>query len=293
MTIKCNFAGRGDMHRFGGKIGFWTRICSLLAGIMLIFAATGVSQAAELREIFNAHEKNGAQTFDHSDWGALLEKYLRPGEDGLNRFDYAGLKKSSLGPLRSYVKKLEGVDPARLTPPEQFAFWTNLYNAKTVEIVAGRYPVESIRDIKLSLNPFTGPWQAKVVRVSGQGLSLDDIEHRILRPVWKDPRIHYAVNCASVGCPNLAAIPYSGEKLEAMLEKAARDYINSPRGAHFQGNELVVSSLYDWYNDDFGRNEAEIMAHITRYAEPALAKRLQERRKFDDYAYDWLLNDSK
>lgn len=293
MTIKCNFAGSGDLCRSAAKSGFWTLFCSMFAGIMLIFAATSISQAAELREIFNAHEKNGAQTVDHSAWGAVLEKYLSTDKDGLNRFDYAGMKASGADALGRYLRKLEKTDPSTLTPSEQFAFWTNLYNAKTVEIVTAHYPVASIRDIKLSLNPFAGPWRAKVVHVADQELSLDDIEHKILRPVWKDPRIHYAVNCASVGCPNLLKQPFTGKKLEPMLEQAARAYVNSARGARIQDSKLVVSSLYDWYADDFGRNTTEILAHIRRYADGKLAGRLENTSDIDDYAYDWMLNDRK
>ena len=123
----------------------------------------------------------------------------------------------------------------QLNQSEQFAYWVNLYNAKTVDLVVAHYPVRSIRDIGISGLLATGPWGKKVVRVEGVDLSLDDVEHKILRPLWRDPRIHYAVNCASAGrCPNLARSAYTGASLEAMLKVAARDYVNSPRGASIQ-----------------------------------------------------------
>lgn len=279
--------------RARAMFGSLVRACGAILLAFGLFAPVHDVQAAALHEIFNAHHKHGTKSVDHSAWGALLEKYLSTDKDGLNRFDYAGMKASGADALGRYVRKLEKTDPATLTPSEQFAFWTNLYNAKTVEIVTTHYPVSSIRDIRLSLNPFAGPWQAKVVRVAGQELSLDDIEHKILRPVWKDPRIHYAVNCASVGCPNLLKQPFTGKKLEPMLEQAARAYVNSTRGARIQDSKLVVSSLYDWYADDFGRNTTEIIAHIKRYADGKLAGRLENISEIDDYAYDWMLNDRK
>jgi len=272
------------------RVAYFARII-VAAGLLLMVPSA--SQAADLHEMFDANEKHGAGKVDHSAWGKLLGMFLHRGDDRLNRFDYEGLKKSDLPALRAYLQKLANVNPAGLTKPEQFAFWTNLYNAKTVEIVTTHYPVSSIRDIKLSFNPFAGPWKAKVVKVRGQRLSLDDIEHRILRPVWNDPRVHYAVNCASVGCPNLASKAYTGERLEMMLNEGARAYVNSSRGVHLEDKRLVISSLYDWYGPDFGRTSTQILGHIARYAKAPLAKRLKRAGGIDGYAYDWMLNDKK
>ena len=253
----------------------------------------GNAHANALHKTFNAHAKHGVKSVDHSAWTAILNSHLVRGEDGLNRFKYAKLKKGGLGALQNYLAGLQATDPESLTANEQFAFWVNLYNAKTVEIVTRHYPVASIRDIRLSLNPFSGPWKKKVVRVSGVDLSLDDIEHAILRPVWKDPRIHYAVNCASVGCPNLLATAYSGTKLETMLDAAARAYVNSPRGVRIENGTVTVSSLYDWYAEDFGASVPEILEHIALHAEPVLAKRLRNAARIDGYVYDWMLNGAK
>lgn len=261
--------------------------------LFALFAGLPVLQADELRETFDAHSRHGNATVDHSAWDLILEQYVRPGEDGLNRVDYASLKRDGLDKVKDYIGRLEAIDPARLTVDEQFAFWVNLYNAKTAAIVARHYPVDSIRDIRLSLNPFSGPWKAAVTTVAGQKLSLDDIEHGILRPVWKDPRIHYAVNCASIGCPNLAVRAYTGSRLEEMLDRAAKAYVNSPRGAQFNDGRLSVSSLYEWYASDFGKNPTEILAHIGRYAKAPLAELLRNANQIDSYHYDWMLNDAK
>ena len=265
---------------------------TLLAGFATAPPATSL-MAEELDKRFAAFDQKSSQKIDHSAWDRLLKAYVTADRAGLNRFDYAGLKASGLDDLRKYLGQLQSVNPAKLSRDEQFAFWTNLYNAKTMEIVADKYPVSSIRKIRLSLSLFPGPWREKVMKVMGVELSLDDIEHKILRPIWRDPRIHYAANCASVGCPNLQNQAYTGSALETMLEKAARDYINSPRGVRFDGTKVIVSSLYDWYGSDFGGSVPNILAHIRKYAGPALADRIAGVKQFSDYEYDWALNDRK
>ena len=260
---------------------------------LALLAAPGTASAEALHTFFAAHDAGSVQKLDHGPWNRLLKSYLHAGKDGLNRYDYAALNASGGHGLAKYLTYLQAVDPARLSRAEQFAFWANLYNAKTVEIVAAHYPVRSIRDIKLSGLFTRGPWRKKLLRVSGVQLSLDDIEHGILRPIWRDPRIHYALSCASVGCPNLLARAYSGESLEHMLDEAARAYINSPRGVSFKGSRVVVSSLYDWYTDDFGGSARSVVAHLRKYASPALANRLARVARFSGYDYNWALNDKQ
>ena len=126
--------------------------------------------------------------------------------------------------------------------------------------------------------------------MEGVPVSLDDIEHRILRPIWRDPRIHYAVNCATVGCPNLQPLAYGAANAERLLSDAARAYVNHPRGVRLGDDALVVSSLYVWYADD---EEAGVIAHLARFAAPALRARLQSARGIADHAYDWALNDAR
>jgi hypothetical protein len=159
-------------------------------------------------------------------------------------------------------------------------------------VVLDHYPVESIRDIDISPGFFAnGPWGKKLVHIEGETISLDDIEHRILRPIWKDPRIHYGVNCASIGCPNLQPQAYTAESTDALLDKGARDYINHSRGVLIASNKLIVSSIYDWFMEDFGGNDKGVIAHLQRYAEPSLREQLQRFSRISDHEYDWSLND--
>jgi hypothetical protein len=181
-----------------------------------------------------------------------------------------------------------------MSRPAQFAYWVNLYNALTVRTVLERYPVASILDIKLSAGPLSfGPWRAKLVEVAGIPLSLDDIEHRILRPIWRDPRIHYVVNCASLGCPDLPAAPLDPRDLDATLDAAARAYIAHPRGLAFDRDGLVLSKIYSWFREDFGGDEAGLRAHLALYASPGAAARIARARAIAGYRYDWALNDAR
>ena len=129
--------------------------------------------------------------------------------------------------------------------------------------------------------------------MAGRKLSLNDIEHGIIRPLWHDPRIHYALNCAALGCPDLRKSAYSGADIEAALEEAARDYVNDPRGMRFDDRgRLTASKIYLWYEEDFGGSVEGVLAHLGRYADPGLGARLHSRERVDDYAYDWSLNDA-
>jgi hypothetical protein len=235
-----------------------------------------------------------AKTIDHSAWDGLLAAYVVKGADGLNRVAYGKFKGAGHAKLKAYIKTLEAADVAALDRSEQFAFWANLYNAKTIDVVLDKYPVKSIKDVSLGggLKSLVGggPWQAKIMTVGGKAISLDDIENVMMRPVFKDPRVHYAVNCASVGCPNLQAEAFTGAKLDAMLEAGAKAFVNSPRGIRVEGGVATASSIYDWFKADFG---GDVLGHMKKYAEPALKAKLERLSGIGSYDYDWSLADAK
>ena len=246
---------------------------------------------SELLPGWDVSDESNNAVIDHGAWQDLLDGYLKTGDpSGINRFDYAALKASAddRKKLSAYLKSLAVIDPRTYSRDEQMAYWINLYNALTVFVIVPRYPVDSIKEIKSGIVDF-GPWNLELFPLQGEKLTLNQIEHRILRPIWKDPRIHYAANCASLGCPNLFPEAYRSDNLEQILEQAAKDYINHPRGVQVQGDELVVSSIYDWYKSDFGGTDAGVIAHLKKYARPELAEILDNYDDFDDY-YDWNLN---
>lgn len=203
---------------------------------------------------------------------------------------YAAIAQDSKATLWRYVHAMANEPVSRLSRPEQLAYWINLYNALTVRIMLDAWPVASIRDVSLSSGLFeTGPWGAKVIAVEGQDLTLNDIEHRILRPIWRDPRVHYAVNCASIGCPDLRQAAFTGVGAAAMLDQAARDYIAHPRGVTVTPDGLLLSSIYNWFADDFG-GSAGVLPHIRGFASPTLLAAIDRAPRIVGYRYDWAAN---
>ena len=230
----------------------------------------------------------------HASWTALLGEFVKRSPDGVNRVDYRGLKARGETRLKTYVAMLEGARPSAMRPQARKAYWINLYNAKTLDIVLSRYPVGSIRDISLpgpDGKPADGPWSAKLLKVEGAELSLDEIEKRILGPEFKDVRVHYALNCLSIGCPNLLPEAFIAGRLDRQLDGAARAFVNHPRGITIKPGRVEASSIYEWYEGEFGGFKG-VIAHMTLYARPELRRRLASVTKIDTFDYDWKLNDA-
>lgn len=247
--------------------------------------------SSDLWDRWETHDPNSTATIDHSQWSDFLSKFVYPDRVGINRVNYAGVTAADRHHLQTYLEALQRVKISTYNRVEQEAYWINLYNAATLEVVLQHFPVEGIRDIDISPGLFAdGPWGKEFLTVEGEDISLNDIEHRILRPVWNDPRVHYAVNCASIGCPNLIPIAFTAETLDTTKSEAAKAYINHPRGVSIVGNTATISKIYLWFSEDFGRSVEAIKAHLMLYADPALAGALKSVTSFD-YAYDWSLND--
>ena len=262
---------------------------------LLVAQTAGAAPKADLWPRWEKNDPANKQKVDHSAWDAFLKKYIvAPHPSGINRVNYATVAPEDRTALANYVKSLESVAVSGYSRAEQRAYWINLYNAKTVELILTRFPVKSIRDINISPGLFSsGPWGAKLMTVEGEKLALDDIEHRILRPIWKDNRIHYAVNCASLGCPNLQPAAFTAENTESLLERGAREYVNHRRGVSLQSGKLKVSSLYVWFQEDFGGSAEGLMEHWAKYAGKTLADALLSYSGGLEHDYDWRLNDAE
>ncbi len=249
--------------------------------------------AGELEDKFSVSDQKSTMTVDHSVWDQLLQKYVVGDDKNFNSVNYSAFKKSGSADLKKYLSMLQSTDVTKLNKDEQFAFWANLYNAVTIDVILQHYPVKSIKDIDISGFFANGPWGKKLVKVNGTDLSLDDIEHKILRGIWKDPRVHYAVNCASIGCPNLAKEAFTGSKLQQQLNEGAKAYVNHPRGIAVSGKRVTASKIYSWFRKDFGTSEENILKHIRQYASADLKKKLAGINDISSYEYDWNLNDTK
>ena len=272
---------------------FSLSLVSLFIGAATVFSAP----ASDLWPRWQKHNPENSEVIDHSVWQIFLDKYLvtnpliaeSPKISGINRVRYAGVSKIDYGLLKNYLTSLEDIPVSNFSRPQQRAFWINLYNAATLNLILEHYPLESITKISFSFFSF-GPWDEELLSVEGEELSLNDIEHRILRPIWQDTRIHYALNCASLGCPNLLPQAFTELNTESLLEQGAHDYINHPRGANVQDDSLILSKIYDWYQADFGGNEDGVLLHLQQYSTKEWLKSLQTEELKIEYQYDWRLN---
>jgi hypothetical protein len=249
---------------------------------------------AELWDVWTGHASRSTDLIDHRDWDRLLTIYVVSGADGINRFAYGRVSPSDRRALDAYIERLARTPILNHNRNEQLAYWINLYNVLTIKLVIEHYPVRSIRDIDLSPGLLSdGPWDRKLVRIGRHAVSLNDIEHRILRPIWRDPRVHYVVNCAAVGCPNLLPGAFTASNADGLMTRAAIDYVNHPRGARLVEGNLVISKIYLWYAEDFGGTSERIIAHMRRYARPELVGLIRADASIADYEYDWALNDAR
>ena len=225
----------------------------------------------------------GAAEEGAAGYGALLARFVHNGW-----VDYKGLK-AAQGELDTALAALGHVDAAALPPKAQFAYYINVYNAWTLKLILEHYP--GIRSIKDAGSFFRSPWKLSFVRLRDGTYSLDDIEHGILRPRFHDPRMHFAVNCASKSCPPLASAPYDGVTLDAQLDAAARAFIDNPHNVSFKDGTLHVSRIFDWYGEDFG-GAAGVWTFIRRFASPSLARDMDAaaRHELAYDPYDWALN---
>ena len=247
-----------------------------------------------------------AEPFDHGyrDYAAVLRAYVKP-----PRVDYAALQqgRSQLDRAVAALATPAEADERGWPRLERMAFWINAYNLLTLRAIVDHYPIRSPWFTRLprnSIRQIDGVWTTLRWPVAGREMSLDDIEHRLLRPVFRDARVHFAINCASVSCPALAAEPYHSATLDAQLDQAARSYLASHEGVRVQDGSLGVSSLFKWYGDDFvaeyaplvagtrDARERAILGVITRFGPAEAAALARTGAPSISYlAYDWSLND--
>lgn len=243
--------------------------CNLLA------AAGLTSQGQPVKEVSETVPTPNKEIIDHSQWDQLLKKYVA--SNGL--VDYKGFLKER-SKLQSYLQMLSQNPPQESwNTAELLAYYINTYNAYTVELILENYPVESIKNIK-------GPWTKGIVPIGDNTLSLGGIENGILRKM-DEPRIHFAINCASFSCPNLLNEAYSASKIEAQLEKATNAFINGNKNELSQTNPKL-SHIFKWYKKDFKVNgEKDLIAYINKYAKT----KINPDATIDFLEYNWSLNE--
>ncbi len=225
-----------------------------------------------------------ADFVDNRLWAELLQDHVKNG-----RVDYDGFKQDE-AKLDQYLAILSATDPGTLSHNHQFAFYINAYNAFTIKLVLARYP--GINSIKETGGFFSNPRSKKFIPLSGFKVNLDHIEHDILRPRFKDPRMHFAINCAAKSCPPLLNEPYEGDTLESLLDEQTRQFINHPKNTFLKDGTLFVSRIFKWFEGDFSDNP---LGFIRRYADDALKQALDNTAATGEIDiqylyYDWTLN---
>lgn len=212
----------------------------------------------------------------HDTWDELLKQYV----DRDGNVDYKAFLKSKTT-LEEYLDLLavnvpEDEDPKKV----KLAYYINLYNAATVKLILDHYPLESIKDI-------SSPWDQKWIKAADKELSLGEIEHKILRKMG-EPRIHFAINCASYSCPKLASRAYTAENLESQLESAAVDFINDTKRNRINPEKAEISQIFKWFRSDF-TEDGSLREYLNRYSQNPVGP----DTKLTYIKYDWSLNEAK
>lgn len=215
----------------------------------------------------------GTAAPNHSEWTSLLQRHVtRTGE-----VDYAGFNADKQ--FGAYLLILEGSHPdASWSRNEQMAYWINAYNAFTIKLINDNMPIKSIKDIEK-------PWDKQFIRIEGKSYSLNHIENQILRPDFNDPRIHFAINCASKSCPPLMNRAFTASSLESQLEKVTRAFVNDGRFNKLAGGDVRISPIFDWFSGDF-ETKGGVREFINRYSSTPIDR--DNMFKYTDY--DWSLN---
>ena len=224
-----------------------------------------------------AYSGNVKSTLDHSTWDKLLKQNVR--EDGL--VAYKGFK-ADQKILNDYIKYLsEQVPDKSWSYEEQLAYFINVYNANTIKLIVDHYPVESIKKVDATISPFL----KNFIFIGDKEFSLADIEKGFLQKM-NEPRMHFAINCASYSCPKLLRDAYTAENVNALMDKAAKEFINSDKN-NISESKVELSEIFKWYKKDFLQQSTSIIDYINQYTDT----KINSSAEVSYIEYDWSLND--
>jgi hypothetical protein len=228
-----------------------------------------------------------AGTFDHSNFDQVLKAYV----DDKGLIDYNGIAKEPR--FHEYIKYLKTAKVDKLSKDGKLAFWINAYNAATIDKVIKWKPKKSVRETFIpGVWTSTKFYTTREHTVAGKLMSPDDIEHEILRKRFNDPRIHFAIVCASSGCPPQPRFAYTEENVQAMLEEETRKYLNSKRGTRIDNSEntLYLSKIFEWFADDFIKQSGSAAEFIKPFVNAEVLSFLERNPKISYLDYSWALN---
>ncbi|MDZ7780628.1 MAG: DUF547 domain-containing protein [Gemmatimonadota bacterium] len=251
------------------------KLCSLLLAGMLS-AGPAVAQTS-------------SSTFDHELYDELLSEHVT----ARGMVDYDAFARSD--DFQTYLDALADVDMARLSTPERLALWINAYNAYTIELINRHEEDESIRNINTTFGLGSGPWKERFADVGGETYTLDEIEHEIIRPRFQEPRIHFALVCAAMGCPPLRQEAYTGPRIDEQLEEQARVFLRrhtDKNRVDVEEGKIYLSSIFDWYREDFPKGRDGLGEYLADFFPPGPERELLKSGDFEieHTDYDWSLN---
>ncbi len=220
----------------------------------------------------------------HQQWDKLLKKHV----NNAGLVNYKGFKADEAD-LNAYLKTLSTNAPKdSWSKDDQKAFWINAYNAFTVSLILKHYPVKSIKDIGGKIYKINTPWDIRFIKIGGDTYDLNNIEHKILRRSFDDPRIHFALVCASISCPKLQQDAYTGDKLDKQLNEAGKEFLNDKTKNRVTAGKAELSKYFSWYKGDFTKN-GSLAEFINKYAD----NKMNENTKVSSIDYNWNLNEQK
>ena len=264
----------------------------IFTGITLMIMLISVGFAAPSKDLWQYWDQSNPQsnkTIDFQPWQNFLDQYLVT-ENGDTYVMYAKVTPQDKVALDQAIATYAHINILNYNKDQQFAYWINMYNMLTVRVILNHPNVTSIRQINAGWLWGTKVWDTPVATIMGKSVTLNDIEHRIIRPIWNDPRIHAAVNCASISCPNLSKTVYEGEKINSQLDQAFSAWVNSPKGVILRNNTLLLSQIFNWYGSDFG-DARQMRDYIAKYTKnPTITNALKGDNPIGFQRYDWGLN---
>lgn len=250
------------------------KIVMILALLPFISCAKNNNTIPEIAYGTETEIATGGKTIDHKQWNALVQKHV----SGKGNVDYKGFKKDAVA-LQSYLNVLAKNLPEKSWSKNAvLAYWINAYNAYTVKLILDNYPVKSIKKID-------SPWDMEFFTLGSKKYSLGEIEHKILRKM-NEPRIHFAINCASFSCPNLANEAYTETELEKQLETVARSFVNDKTKNTITPDKIEISSIFDWFSGDF-KTKGTLIDFLNKYSSVKINKSAKVKYK----EYNWNLNE--
>lgn len=229
-------------------------------------------------------EKQGTKPISHELFDALLEKHV----DAKGMVNYIGFQRDSVQ-FTEYLNLIRNNLPnsEKWNEKEQLAYWINAYNAFTIQLVLDHYPLKSIKDIGAKIQvPFVNtPWDIKFIEINGKNYDLNNIEHNILRKNFNEPRIHFAIVCASFSCPMLRREAYQSEKLDDQLTEQAKGFLSDPSKNRITEHKIEISKIFSWFKGDFTK-KGSLIDFLNTYTETEI----NSKAKVSHMDYDWALN---